>query len=70
MKTQKKGGGEVIAKNIEVKNGVWIGANSTILQDVIIEEGCIIASNSVITRDCLPNKIYAGVPAKIIKSLD
>mgnify|MGYP001317441594 CR=1 FL=1 len=66
----KKRGGGIIAKDIAIGDGVWIGANSTILQGVRIENGCVIASGSVVLKDCLPNKIYAGVPAKIIKSLD
>lgn len=63
-------GGSIIAKDIVIGDGVWIGANSTILQGNIIGNGCVIASGSLVLKDCLLNKIYAGVPAKIIKSLD
>jgi acetyltransferase-like isoleucine patch superfamily enzyme len=49
---------------------VWIGANAIILCGVTVGEGCIIASGSVVTKDCYPNGMYAGVPAKRIKDLD
>ena len=30
----------------------------------------VIASGSVVTKDCEPNSVYAGVPAKRIGSFD
>lgn len=57
-------------KDINVNSGCWIGANCVILPGVTIGEGCIIAAGSVVTKDCKPNTMYAGVPAKEIKKLD
>ncbi len=57
-------------KPILVKSGCWIGANSVILPGITIESGCIIASGAVVTKDCKPNGLYGGVPAKRIKDLD
>jgi maltose O-acetyltransferase len=54
---------------ITIKKGTWIGANSTILPGVTIGEGCIIAAGSVVNKDCEPNGLYAGVPARRIKDL-
>lgn len=61
--------GNHIVKTINVGNGVWICANSSIYQGVNIGDGVIIAANSVVIRDCEPNCMYAGVPAKKIKEL-
>ena len=62
--------GEVESQPITVGNGVWIGANSTILPGVIIGDGCVIAAGAVVANDCEPNGIYGGVPAKKIKNLN
>lgn len=65
----RKRAGKPIGKDIVIKNGSWIGARVTILPGVTVGEGCIIAAGSVVTKDCLPNTMYGGVPAKFIKSL-
>lgn len=54
---------------VTIEDGVWIGARSTILPGVVIKKGCVIAAGSVVNRDCEPNGLYAGVPAKRIKDL-
>lgn len=61
--------GESISLPIVIGNGTWIGARSMILPGVSIGEGCIIAAGSVVIKDCFPNGLYAGVPAKRIKEL-
>lgn len=54
---------------IVVGDGCWIGARATILPGVTIGEGCIIAAGALVHRDCAPNGLYAGVPAKRIRDL-
>ena len=61
--------GQAYGKPIKVGNGCWIGARSTILPGVNIGNGCIIAAGSVVSKDCEPNGLYGGVPAKRIKDL-
>lgn len=61
--------GKVVTRPIVVGNGVWIGANSVILPGVTVGDGTIVAAGSVIITDCEANAIYAGVPAKQIRSL-
>ena len=67
---KKKRTGKVIASDITIGDGCWIGAGSIINPGVIIGDGCVIASGSVVTRDCISNGLYAGVPAKMIKRLE
>jgi len=55
------------ARDIIISNHVWIGAYSQVLKGVKIGENSIIGIRSVVTEDVLPNSIYAGVPAKLIK---
>lgn len=54
--------------DVVIADDVWIGCNVIILKGVHIAIGCVIAAGSIITRDTEPYAIYAGVPAKKIKS--
>ena len=55
---------------IEIMDNVFIGSNSIILYNTKIGSNVIIASGSVVTKDCEPNSVYAGVPAKKIGCFD
>jgi len=61
--------GPVHPQPITVGDGCWIGARAVILPGVTIGEGCVIAAGAVVHRDCAPNSLYAGVPARRIKEL-
>ncbi len=54
---------------ITVEDGCWIGGRVTVLPGVTIGRGCVIAAGAVVTKDCAPNGLYAGVPARRIKDL-
>ncbi len=54
-------------KGIKIKNDVWIGAHSVILDGVTINDGAVVAAGAVVTKDVPENAIVAGVPAKILK---
>lgn len=54
---------------ISVGSGTWIGANSVVLPGVTIGAGCVIAAGAVVTKDCDAHGLYAGVPAKKLRSL-
>ncbi|MEK3885905.1 acyltransferase [Bacillus sp. FSL K6-3431] len=64
-----KRAGESDRKPIVIGKGCWIGARATILPGVTIGDGCFIAAGAIVTKDCKPNTLYAGVPAKEIRSL-
>lgn len=55
---------------IVIGNNVWIGDKVTILGGVHIGDNVIIAANAVVTKDILSNTIVAGVPAKVVKSIN
>lgn len=55
--------------NIFLKEGCWIGANSTILPDVSIGKCSIIAAGSVVTKSVPDYCLYAGNPAVLKKKL-
>lgn len=54
---------------VTIKDNVWIGAAVRIMAGVTINERCIVAAGSVVTKDCEPNSIYAGIPARKIKDI-
>ena len=52
-----------------IGNNVWIGANVTILAGIQIADGVIIGAGAIVTKSILEeNTIYAGNPARFIKS--
>jgi galactoside O-acetyltransferase len=53
---------------VHIRKHAIIGANTVILPGVVIGEGAAIGANSLVTKDCEPWKIYAGSPAKVIKT--
>ena len=53
---------------IIIEDDVWIGCGVRILDGVTIAKGCVIGAGSVVTKSTIPYGIYAGVPAKLIKS--
>lgn len=61
--------GAPLAAPIRVGSGVWIGARVIILPGVTIGDGCIIAAGSLVSRDCEPNGLYVGSPARRSKDL-
>lgn len=64
-----KRAGESDRKPVVIGKGCWIGTRVTILPGVTIGDGCVIAAGSVVTKDCIPNALYAGIPAKKVRSL-
>lgn len=56
-------------EEIKIGNSCWIGMNCIILKGVTIGDGSVIAAGSVVINDVEPACIYAGNPAKKIKSL-
>ncbi|MDF7809353.1 acyltransferase [Pontiellaceae bacterium B12219] len=55
---------------IKVGNNVFIGMGCTILPGVIIGDNVVIGAGSIVTKSLPANGVYAGIPAKKIKSLD
>ena len=51
---------------VRVADRVYIGARSTILQNITIGTGAVVAAGAVVTSDVPDYAIVAGIPAKVI----
>jgi acetyltransferase-like isoleucine patch superfamily enzyme len=60
----------IVDKPVVIEDDVWIGANAVILPGVTVGRRAIIAAGAVVARDVPPEVIVAGVPARVIRSLD
>jgi acetyltransferase-like isoleucine patch superfamily enzyme len=58
------------AKPIVIARNVWIATGATIIGGVTVGENSVIAAGAVVTKDVPPNSFAAGVPAKVIRSLE
>lgn len=57
-------------QGVTVEDDVWLGASSTILPGVRIGRGAIVGAGAVVTSDVAPLTIVAGVPARVLRTLD
>jgi acetyltransferase-like isoleucine patch superfamily enzyme len=60
----------VLSLPIYIGNDVFIGANSTILKGVSIGDRSIIGAGSIVTKSIPADEIWAGNPAKFIKTIN
>lgn len=56
--------------DVHIGKNVWIGTQSIILKGVSIGDNSVIGAGSIVSRDIPSNVLAAGVPARVIKSLD
>jgi acetyltransferase-like isoleucine patch superfamily enzyme len=62
--------GAYAPRPIRVEDGAWVGTGATVLSGVTIGAGAVVAAGALVLRDCTPNTLYGGVPAKPIRVLD
>lgn len=56
-----------MAQDIVIGDHVWLCERSTILKGVTIGNDSVIAYGAIVTKDCPPNSIMAGNPARVVK---
>lgn len=59
-----------ILGDIVLKEGVWVGIRSVILQNVILGKGSVVAAGSIVNKNVENYHVVGGVPIKIIKKLN
>jgi acetyltransferase-like isoleucine patch superfamily enzyme len=55
---------------IEIGDDVFIGARTVILPGIRIGSNSVVGAGSVVTKSVPPNTVVAGVPARIVCSVD
>lgn len=60
----------LVPNPVHIKKNAWIGAGATILPGVTIGENAVIAAGAVVNKDVPDDAVVAGIPAKIIKSVN
>jgi len=55
---------------VTIGNNVFLGMHSTVLRGVTIGDNVIIGAGSIVSKDCKPNSVYAGIPAKYVCSIE
>ena len=53
----------------EIQDGASIGTGALIMGNVIVGRNAMIGAGAVVTKNVSPNKIVAGVPARVIREL-
>jgi len=57
-------------KGATVRRKAKIGANSTILPDIVIGENALVGAGSVVVDDVPDGSVVAGVPARVVKRVE
>lgn len=60
----------LLLQKVHLKENAWIGAGATILPGVTVGKNAIVSAGAVVTKDVPDNTIVAGVPAKVIKTIE
>ena len=55
---------------IRINDNCFIGTRAIILPNVTIGPNSVVGAGAVVTRDVPPNTVVAGVPARVIASLE
>jgi acetyltransferase-like isoleucine patch superfamily enzyme len=55
---------------IEIGDGAWIASRVTVLPGVSIGTSSVVAAGSIVTRNVPPNTLVAGVPARVVRTLE
>ena len=55
---------------VKIGNNIYFGTDVIVLKGVTIGNNCVIAAGSIITKDIPANSVAAGVPAKVIYTLE
>jgi acetyltransferase-like isoleucine patch superfamily enzyme len=60
----------ITAEGIVIEDDVWLGSGVVVTDGVRIGQGAVVAAGAVVTKDVPPHTVVAGVPARIIKTID
>ena len=59
-----------VVKPVVIGNNVWIGSRAMVLRGAKIGDNTVIGAMSLVTKEIPANCVAAGVPAKVIRTLE
>lgn len=59
-----------VVGRITIEDNVFIGMNATLMPGIVIGHDSVVATGSVVTREVPAGSIVAGVPAKVIGTVE
>lgn len=62
--------GDHFKGSIRISEGCWLGIGSVIMPGVTVGRNAVVAANAVVTRDVPDRSIVAGVPARVIGTIE
>ena len=62
--------GSMYPAPIKLGRNVWVGSHATILPGVTVGDNAVVAAGAVVTKDVPANAVVAGVPAKIVRTIE
>lgn len=64
------GDSDIQSKEVIIKKGVFIGADSIILKGVTIGERSVVAAGSIVSKDIPEDELWGGNPANFIRKIN
>lgn len=62
--------GAHVNRATKIEEDCFIGSCSVFVPDITVGKRCVIGAGSAVVRDILPNKVAAGVPARVLREND
>ena len=60
----------ITAEGIVIEDDVWLGAGAIVTDGVRVGRGAVVGAGAVVTQDVPPHTVVAGVPARIVKTIE
>lgn len=60
----------VTRSGIVIESDVWVGSKATFLDGCVVRKHSVVAAGSVVMGEFPPNSLIAGVPARLVRSLE
>ncbi len=60
--------GAIVSGNVTICDRVYMGTNSSIIENKFIYDDTTIGANGVVVKNIMDGGVYVGVPAKVLKN--
>ncbi len=67
---RKKQSNDLPSKPVHIEDNVWLGADVYVCKGVTIGKNSVVGAKSVVTKSIRENSLVAGIPARIISTID